>query len=129
MSYWSDAANHQNAQLSTGPRTPEGKARASQNALRFGFLSSHLLLPDEDGKQLSKLRGGLRDYLKPVGVVEGILVERIVNVLWRLGRVHRSESALLAQASNGTLEHVRIEHAPAEPTPSPFVPVDDEISF
>ena len=34
------AANRANAQKSTGPRSSEGKARASQNATRHGLATS-----------------------------------------------------------------------------------------
>ena len=37
-------ANQVNAQQSTGPRSPEGKARVAQNALRHGLTARHLFL-------------------------------------------------------------------------------------
>ena len=128
VSYRGDAANRGNSLRSTGPRTLEGKARSSQNSLRFAFLSNQLLLPDEDPKQLSKLRAGLRDYLKPLGPVEGILVERMVNTLWRLGRVHRIESDLLA---NGTRRAALKTSENEEPrqSRSPFVEMSDAVAF
>src|SRR5579864_3161863 len=39
------AINRANAQHSTGPRTPEGKAPSSQNALGHGLTSRIALLP------------------------------------------------------------------------------------
>ena len=41
-------SNRQNALRSTGPRTSEGKAASSKNALRHGLLSKQVTLPDED---------------------------------------------------------------------------------
>jgi hypothetical protein len=38
-------ANRQNALRSTVPRTPEGKAAASQNALRHGIRSQRVRFP------------------------------------------------------------------------------------
>ena len=37
------AANRRHAQLSTGPRTPEGKARSRWNALKHGVLAKALI--------------------------------------------------------------------------------------
>ena len=41
-------ANQHNAQLSTGPRTAEGKARSAANSTRHGFCSQSVLLPGDD---------------------------------------------------------------------------------
>ncbi len=43
-------ASRRNAQKSTGPRTRQGKARFSMNALKHGLMSRQVLLPDEDKK-------------------------------------------------------------------------------
>ena len=43
-------ANKLNAQNSTGPRTPEGKQRSSQNAVTHGLLARSLTLSDGDAK-------------------------------------------------------------------------------
>jgi len=96
MNYRRDAANRGNSLRSTGPRSQEGKARSSQNSLRYAFLSRELLLPGEDSKQLSKLRERLRDQFKPRGPTEEILVQIMVSDLWRLGRLYRVESAILS---------------------------------
>jgi hypothetical protein len=45
-------ANRRNALKSTGPKTPEGKAAVSLNALKHGLLSQEILLPREDEEVL-----------------------------------------------------------------------------
>src|SRR5947209_5006403 len=42
------AANRQNAQCSTGPKTPEGKAKSSLNAVKTGLTGRTVLLPSDD---------------------------------------------------------------------------------
>jgi hypothetical protein len=81
------AANRHNAHKSTGPKTAEGKAVVSLNAMKHGLLSHHVLLPDEDEAELVELGKRLRAYLHPVGELEVLLVDRIVTAAWRLRRL------------------------------------------
>ena len=89
-------ANRRNALKSTGPTPPEGKAAASQNALTHGLLSRQVLLPGEDEATLAELSGRLRDELRPVGELEGLLVERVIAAAWRLRRLGRVEAGIFA---------------------------------
>ncbi len=41
------AANCRNAQKSTGPKTPNGKAITKMNALRHGLTAQEILIPGE----------------------------------------------------------------------------------
>jgi len=90
------AANRQNALKSTGPKTPDGKAAVRLNALRHGLLSEEILLPGEDEEALRELAEGLRAELQPVGELEGLLVDRITSLLWRLRRLGRVEAGIFA---------------------------------
>ena len=90
-------ANKQNAQQSTGPLTDEGKAAVRHNALRHGLLSKDVLLPDEDGDELSRLRSAIYEDLRPVGELETFLVDRIVAGMWRLRRALKVEADVYHQ--------------------------------
>ena len=94
-------ANRQNAQKSTGPKTPEGKAAVSLNALKHGLLSNEILLPGEDEEALRELDERLRGELQPDGVVEVLLVDRVTSLLWRLRRLGRVESGIFVRESYG----------------------------
>ena len=90
-------ANRRNALRSTGPRTAEGKRRASQNARTHGLLARELVVDGEDAAALDALAGSIRDALLPEGELEEALVDRIVAALWRLRRCGRVETAIFAQ--------------------------------
>jgi hypothetical protein len=87
-------ANRRNARESTGPKTPEGKANVSLNALKHGLLSQQTLLPNEDEASLLQLSERLHSQLQPVGELESLLVERIVAATWRLRRVLAVETGI-----------------------------------
>jgi hypothetical protein len=87
-------ANRRNARKSTGPKTPESKARVRLNTLKHGLLSREILLPGEDEEALRALDERLRTELRPVGELEDLLVDRIVEVVWRLRRLGRVEAGI-----------------------------------
>lgn len=95
------AANRRNAQLSTGPRTPEGKDRSRWNALKHGVLSQ-ALIPEplaecESRCEYDRLLDTLREDLGCATALEEILVERIATCYWRLARLVRSEAGAAAR--------------------------------
>jgi hypothetical protein len=87
-------ANRRNAKKSTGPKTPEGKAKSAQNALKHGLLASCPVLPEEDSMAYELLRANLHKELCPEGQLETLLVNRIAAAQWRLARVPGLEAAL-----------------------------------
>ena len=89
-------ANRRNAQRSSGPRTPKGKATSSGNAVTHGLTARNVFLAGEDPEEYRRLHDAATARLKPEGVLEQELVARIVSVLWRLRRVPVFEAALLA---------------------------------
>jgi len=89
-------ANKQNALVSTGPVTAEGKAIVSQNAVKHGIFVRDLIITSGDGKEdeqeYRELLDGLIMSLNPSGQMECVLVEKIAVDFWRLRRVLRFES-------------------------------------
>ena len=83
------AANKQNAQKSTGPKTEEGKATSSRNRLSHGFASSAVLIDDENPEEFKGLLRGLTEEYKPVTDTEVILVEKMAQHQWLCLRAFR----------------------------------------
>jgi len=96
------AVNRANASLSTGPVTADGKAVASRNATRHGLLSGRPTLADEDPREFEDLIEDLCGSLRPVGMAEAALVERIAVTIWRQRRLVRAETAAIT-LSRGTV--------------------------
>ena len=88
-------ANRENAKLSTGPRTEEGKKRTSRNALKHGFRAKDPLIPGEDPEEFARHGAELVVEFAPVSVVEQNLVEQLVDITWRLKRFGRIEAAII----------------------------------
>src|SRR5579871_790588 len=81
-------ANRQNALLSTGPRTREGKLNSARNATTHGFFAR--LFPIDD-PAYQDLLAGLYQTLQPADQLQQILVEQIAIAYLRLGRLYEQE--------------------------------------
>jgi hypothetical protein len=86
------AANQANSQKSTGPTSPEGKARSSRNSFKHGLYSKDLVLPNEDPTELDQLRASLRAEHQPINTTEEMLVNDIAENFWRLRRMREFET-------------------------------------
>ncbi len=86
-------ANHSNAQKSTGPRTPEGKAVVAQNAVKHGLLAKEVVIKGEDPGEFEFYREQMLAELAPAGQMESLLAHRIVGLAWRLRRAERLQAA------------------------------------
>ena len=71
-------ANVQNAQLSTGPVTPDGKAVVARNAIKHGIFAKDLVITAGDGREdeleYHELLAELKKDLVPVGRMEILFV-------------------------------------------------------
>jgi hypothetical protein len=99
------AANRRNAQHSTGPETPSGKATSSLNALRHGLCSKQLILFDETEEDFDGFLGDLIADYAPADLAEAILVDRIAVTHWRLRRVWRAEAAAFNKDAKNVLRN------------------------
>lgn len=77
----------------SGPKTARGKASSSRNAQKHGLLSRDLILPGESREEFDDVVASLIAELRPVGLLERSLVERIAVSLWRQRRLVKAESA------------------------------------
>ena len=85
-----------NGAHSQGPTTPDGKARSSQNSLKHGFASKHLILigPD-DSDAWDEHLAGYRDSYRPTNYAEHNLVEELAYTSWCKARLASITTALI----------------------------------
>ena len=100
-------ANRLNAQRSTGPVTPEGKARVSQNATKLGlFSTSNFVRPDEQ-EMFDDFSRGYTAELSPDTPLEQTLTREIIHAAWRLRRCAIIESGIPEGADAEDLDRLQ----------------------
>jgi hypothetical protein len=90
------AANRANAQLSTGPKSEEGKRRSSLNARRHNLTGQVTAMTDEDRIAHDALAAALIKSMAPEGALELQLAQRIATDSWRLNRSSAIEENIFA---------------------------------
>jgi hypothetical protein len=93
------AANTANAQHSTGPRTPEGKTRSSQNASKHGLTAREVIIAPGEQPEFDHLLAQYQADVKPQGAIQQTLFNQLVAAAWNLRRIGRMESELCAESS------------------------------
>ena len=92
------AANRQNSLQSTGPKSLEGKTRASLNAVKTGLTGNTVLLPSDNATQYELHLHRFTTQFKPLGDRENELVQSLANTQWRINRIPSLETGIYALA-------------------------------
>ena len=104
-------ANRKNAQKSTGPKTVEGKAAVSQNAVKHGLFTDSLVFGENEA-DFEAFHNEMLAELNPVGAVETTMTERIISLWWRLKRAEHMqkqtfEDMIVRKVTNRTSRRCR----------------------
>jgi hypothetical protein len=97
----------------SGPRSREGKAKSSQNALKSGHRSEAIVISrlGESRGDFEKFQTRLLSELAPVGILEEVVAERLCSICWRLRRFSRSEMQQLDIEAAGVAQKASWERA------------------
>ena len=89
-------ANKQNASLSTGAITNEGKAIVAKNAIKHGIFAKSFIVEhkeyEEKFSDYQELLDSLISGFDPKNQIEYLLVEKIAIAYWRMRRVSYFET-------------------------------------
>jgi hypothetical protein len=86
-------ANRLNAQKSTGPKTPEGRAAVRLNGVKHGITAETLVLKVESEADFTDLLDSYEAEHQPATPTEEALVQQLAMATWRLRRLYRAEAS------------------------------------
>jgi hypothetical protein len=126
-------ARRRNAAKSTGPRTPEGKAHASRNALRHGRRAvmdasrKTMAVLGEDPEEFDRLYQNLLRAYEPDDPLWAKQVEDLAKLYWKRARLERARDALLQQQAEQfeLAQRQRLEELAA----ATFSPTDERMGL
>jgi hypothetical protein len=107
-------ANSRNAQLSTGPRSEEGRKAVSLNSLLHGLRARHVLTIAEKFPEFHRHCAVLFEEWQPKTPTEQFLVEQMAITQWKLGRMDAMESSALLQSTQFCLALRNLEEYKTE---------------
>jgi hypothetical protein len=113
-----------------GPKTAEGKARSSRNAVKHGIRSPHPFIIEglESPEEWEEFKLGIIESRQPVGTQE---LELAINVAWdhwKLRRCRMHENAVLSKQVEETEDELQQGDAYEDglPEDAPLPPIDPE---
>ncbi len=103
-------ANRANAQLSTGPKTEEGKRRSSLNARRHNLTGQVTAMTEEDRIAHNAFSEALIKAMAPEGALELQLAQRVATDSWRLNRSSAIEDNIFALGFTDHAGDIDVDH-------------------
>ncbi len=89
-------SNRKNTQMSTGPRSPEGKARSRENAYKHGLTGEGVVLPHEDAAQFDNLVNTLEAEMRPKNTLARECLSRLALLMLKMTRAALHETKCIA---------------------------------
>jgi len=89
-----NAANRSNAQRSTGPSSPDGKARAAMNNFQHGIYAKSPIAPGEDPAQRKALEDAYLTRFIPRTIEQLYLVYILIQLHWENLRLDKADAHL-----------------------------------
>jgi hypothetical protein len=96
---------------STGPRSAEGKARSSMNALKSGIYSKSLTIPGEDPAQLTALTDEYYQRFHPAYPEQRDQVDILIRSTWTLRRLAAAEAQVWEYQMENMTGAAKLGHA------------------
>ena len=103
-------SNRENAQKSTGPRTPEGKHRSSFNATRHGLTGQVNVRTEEEQKAREAHSAGFFQAFQPVGAPEEHLVQTMADKQWQIHRADAWIDSIYAVGQINLGDKIDVDH-------------------
>jgi hypothetical protein len=98
------AANRLNAQKSTGPSTPEGRAAVRLNGVKHGITAQTLVLKGESESDFTALLDSYEAEHEPTTPTEEALVLQLAMATWRLRRLYHAEAGFYSYKLKDTAD-------------------------
>jgi hypothetical protein len=98
-----------------GPKTEQGKARVSQNAVKHGMTSTKMfVLQNENPAEWERMLADCIEEFRPETSFENRLVEEIAFANWRLRRAWTTENSLFDDEMEKGAEAFAAKYAHAD---------------
>jgi hypothetical protein len=89
-------ANRNNAKLSTGPTSIEGRKKSSQNAVRHRITAQTTIMTEEDRIKHDEFCLDMINDLAPEGAIETFLASSAAEEAWRLNHARAQAGNIIA---------------------------------
>jgi hypothetical protein len=102
-------ANRSNAQLSTGPRSDEGKRASSSNSTTSGLTSAKIFVRPDEQADFDTFKSVLSSEFQPDGLTQGNLFDLILHAAWNLRRCYLLETHVQNEAISKGLDDALLD--------------------